>query len=406
MASGAALPSVLHLSHFDEYGGAGRAAYRLHQGLRRSGARSRMLVGVKSSDDPDVAEHRRGLPDRVLNRLAYESGVQYAFLPSTRRLLRHRWVQEADVLQLANIHGGWLALPALPRLARGKRVVWCIHDMWSFTGHCGYSYGHDGWMTGCGNCPHLDAYPAVRRDATKINWHLKRAVYGRLDVTVVAPSTWLARLAGRSPLLERFDVRIIPYGVDTDLFAPYPRADARTRLGLELDESVVLVVGMEPRKGSTLIGTTIRVAEEQLGAPVTLLVAGSTENAEPPSGIRARLLGTLDEEAMRMAYCAADAYLLPTLHDNLPNTVIESLACATPVVATDVGGVGDLVEDGFNGFLRAADGTALGEALAVVLRSPTLREELGSHARARASDRFSLQAQASAYLDLYTRSKG
>src|SRR5579871_4816994 len=112
-------PSVLHLSHFDEYGGAARSAYRLHEGLRQLGARSRMLVGSKASSDPDVAELAPTLADRFVNRVGYETGIQYAFLPSTRRALRHPWVREADVLQLANVHGGWLALPALPRLARG-----------------------------------------------------------------------------------------------------------------------------------------------------------------------------------------------------------------------------------------------------------------------------------------------
>jgi glycosyltransferase involved in cell wall biosynthesis len=362
-----------------------------------------MLVGVRSGDDPDVQEQPRSLGDRVVNRLGYETGIQYAFLPSSRSLAGHPWVKEAEVLQLANIHGGWMAVTALPRLARGKRLVWCIHDMWSFTGHCGYSYGHEGWMTGCGGCPHLDAYPATRRDATSVNWRIKRSVYSKLQLDVVAPSRWLAGLARRSPLLERFEVHVIPYGVDTDLFAPLDRVEARGRLGIPAEGHVVLVAGMEPRKGSDLLGTALRTAAAELKAPVALAVAGDTANAAPPDDVPVHMLGTLDEPTMRVAYCAADAYLLPTFQDNLPNTVLEALACAVPVVATSVGGIPDVVEDGTNGRLSQPEGEALGRALAQILGNPEIRDRLGAAGRSLAAESLTLEAQADAYLGLYRR---
>jgi glycosyltransferase involved in cell wall biosynthesis len=359
-----------------------------------------MIVGRKTGEDPDVAEHARSLGDRVANRIGVETGLQYAYLPSMRRLARHPWVREADVLQLANIHGGWLSLTSLPRLTAGKRVVWTIHDMWAFTGHCGYSYGHEGWLSGCGNCPHLDAYPATKRDATKANFRLKRAVYARLELDIVAPSRWLAELARKSPLLERFPVHVVPYGVDTDRFAPLDRTEARARLGLRPDAVVVLVVGMEPRKGADLLGAAIRTVERLTGLEVTLAVAGGTANADPPAHVQVHLLGTLSEEEMRLAYCAADVYLLPTRHDNLPNTVLEALACGVAVTATEVGGIPDVVVDGATGLLAPPDGEALGRALGRVLEDHELRAALGAAGRARASS-LTLEAQADAYLELY-----
>jgi glycosyltransferase involved in cell wall biosynthesis len=398
---GSAVPAVIHLSHFDEYGGAARAAYRLHDGLRRLGATSRMIVGTKTSADPDVEEHRTTFGDKVANRLGYELGVQYAYLPSTRSIGRHPWFREADVVQLANIHGGWFSHTQLPSLTRGKRLVWCIHDMWSFTGHCGYSYGHDGWLTGCGSCPHLDAYPAIRRDGTRLNWRIKERVYSKLDLAVVAPSQWLGNLARRSPLLERFPVHVIPYGVDTELFVPTPRAAARDQLGLSDDEPLVLVAGLEPRKGSDLLGRILTVAQARLGRPVSLIVAGGTANADPPLGFAAHDLGTVDEHTMRTAYAATDVYLLPTLYDNLPNTVLEALSCGAAVVATDVGGLPDMIEDGVNGLTRAGDADALGEAVGAVLADTDLRDRLGAAGRQRAVATMGLEQQANAYLELY-----
>lgn len=398
---GTGLPSVVHLSHFDEYGGAARSAYRLHVGLRLLGARSRMIVGSKRGDDPDIEEHGATLADRVADRVGYELGIQYAYFPSTRSLRRHRWLRDADVLQLANIHGGWFSHAALPRLARGKRLVWCLHDMWSFTGHCGYSYGHDGWLKGCGDCPHLDAYPALRRDRTRLNWQVKQRIYRELELDVVAPSRWLADQASRSPLLGRFPVHVIPYGVDTEVFSPVPRAEARAALGLPEGEAMVLVAGIEPRKGSDLLGTILAGAERGAGRPVSLAVAGGTANAEPPPGHITHLLGDLDEPAMRLAYAASDVYLLPTRYDNLPNTVLEAMACGSPIVATAVGGIPDVIEDGSNGLVRRPDGAALGRAVADLLNDPELGARLGAAARNRARGELTLEHQARAYLDLY-----
>ena len=395
------MPAVVHLSHFDEYGGAARSAFRLHQGLRQLGATSRMIVGRKTSADADVTAHRTTFGDRVANRIGHELGIQYAFLPSTRSIGRHPWFREADVVQLANIHGGWFSHTQLPSLARGKRLVWCIHDMWPFTGHCGYSYGHDGWLTGCGSCPHLDAYPTIRRDATRLNWRIKERLYRKLELSIVAPSRWLGELARRSPLLQRFPVHVIPYGVDTDLFAPTSRARARARLGLPEGEPLVLVAGLEPRKGSDLLGRILTVAQARLGRPVSLAIAGGTAYADAPKGFAGHDLGAADERTMAAAYAAADVYLLPTLYDNLPNTVLEALSCGAAVVATDVGGLPDLIEDGVNGLTRPADADALGEALGTVLADPGLRDRLGAAGRKRVLTSMGLEHQAKAYLELY-----
>jgi glycosyltransferase involved in cell wall biosynthesis len=398
---GSGVPAVIHLSHFDEHGGAARSAYRLHEGLRRLGATSRMIVGHETSADPDVTQHDKSFGDKIANRIGYELGVQHAWLPSTRSIGRHPWFRDSNVVQLANIHGGWFSHTQLPSMTRGKRLVWCIHDMWSFTGHCGYSYGHDGWLTGCGACPHLDSYPALRRDGTKLNWKLKERLYRKLEMSIVAPSQWLGDLARRSPLLERFPVHVIPYGVDTDFFAPTPRAEARARLELPAADPLVLVAGLEPRKGSDLLGRILTVAEARLGRPVSLLVAGGTANADPPHGFTAHDLGVVDEQTMRAAYAASDVYLLPTLYDNLPNTVLEALSCETAVVATDVGGLPDMVEDGVNGLTRPADADALGEAVGAVLSDADLRGRLGAAGRRRAVATMGLEQQAKAYLDLY-----
>ena len=391
---------VLHISHLDAYGGAARSAYRLHEGLRRCGASSRMLVGRKDTSDPDVAEIELRGGDQLANRVGRRLGVQYLFLPSTLRLRRHPWVREADVLQLANIHGGFFSHAALPLLARGKKLVWCIHDMWSFTGHCGFSLDCERWLQGCGRCPYLDVYPRVRRDATRFNWRVKQTVYRLRPFTVVAPSEWLAGLARRSPLLSRFPVHVIPYGIDTDVYVPTPQAEARRSLGLGPEERVVLVVGLEPRKGSALIPSIL--AHATGGSALTLLVAGEPAPASLPPAVQVHTLGHVeDERELALAYSAADVFLLPTLMDNLPNTIIEALACGTPAVTTAVGGAAEIVEDGRTGLVRPAEPEVLGAALAELLGDADLRARLGAAGPAAIRERFTIERQARSYLELY-----
>jgi hypothetical protein len=205
--------SVLHISQFDARGGSGRSARKIHDGLSALGVRSKMLTAwndhPSGSVDLIAANRVVRLADRAAGRVLERMSLPSVATPSSFALTRHPWFREADVLQLFNLHGGWFAYTALPRLTRLKPTVWRLSDMWAMTGHCGYSYECERWLTGCGCCPHLDEYPALRRDRSAANWRIKEWVYARTGLTLVAPSAWLADVARRSPLLSRFDLRVI-----------------------------------------------------------------------------------------------------------------------------------------------------------------------------------------------------
>ncbi len=400
------LSSVLHLSHFDEYGGSARSAQKIHLGLRELGIRSRMLVGHKDGDDPDVRRIARSqavaFADRVAHRVADQAGVQYVANASSFLLTRDPWFREADVLQLFNIHGGWFALTSLPRLARAKPIVWRLSDMWAMTGHCGYSLDSERWRTGCGSCPHLNTYPAVRRDATAANWRLKRRVYARTPLTLVAPTRWLEGLTRESPLLAHYPVRVIPNGIKDAFLAPVDRTAARASLGLPLDGPVVLVASLEERKGGLLLEEALARAAAEV--PFTLLVMGA-RGVRVPSvpDATVRDLGVLDDrERIRAAYAASDLLLHPSLADNLPNAILEGMASALPVVALRAGGVPDAIAHLENGYLaEPATAEAVAEGLSLLLRDPELAVRLGAAARETIATRFTTRGQAQAFADLY-----
>lgn len=390
------MPEVLHISAADAGGGAARSAYRLHTGLHTLGWGSRMLVGERRTDDPRVRSIKRSRAWRAADRLAAAVtdpfDLQYVFYPSSFGVVRDPWFREADVVQLYNTHGSYFSHSALPLLSRRRPVVWRLSDMWSFTGHVTYAYECERWRHGCGSCPHLDVYPRLRRDTTKLLYRWKDNVYRRSKLTIVTPSTWLERLARESPLLGRFPVRRIPNGVDLDRFQPVPRDDARRALGLDPDRPTVLWSALDltdPRKG----GREAVAAIQRLGRDrIQVAVAGS---GTAPAGARA--LGVLAEDRLALAYAAADVFLLPALAENLPNAALEAIACGTPVAAFDVGGMSDAVRSGVSGALApAGDIDALATALAVLLDS-----DLRENCRTLAEQEYDADREAQAFADLY-----
>jgi glycosyltransferase involved in cell wall biosynthesis len=373
---------ILHLSESDAGGGAGQAAFRMHRGLQALGHGSRMLVGRALTRSPDVRSVKRGAAwraaDYVAGAVCDALDLQYVFYPSSFGVTGDPWFREADVVQLHNTHGSWFSHSALPSLSRRKPVVWFLHDQWAFTGHVGYSYDCERWRHGCGSCPYLEEYPKLHRDRTALLWRWKRRVYSHSRLTVVAPSRWLAGLAGESPLLGRFPAHVIPNGVDLDVFRPGDRAALRQELGLDPARPVVLWVSADPN-------------DRRKGADLVSALAGDAQLHVMGGGVRGEA-----EAAKR--YAAADVLLLPSRLDNLPNTAVESIACGTPVAAFDVGGVPEVVRPGETGALAPLGDVS---GLAAAVRRLFGDEELRRRARAVAEAEYSLGLQARRLAELY-----
>lgn len=412
--SGDGALSVVHFSTADTLGGSARSAYRIHTGLRARGHRSHMLVGIRASRDPDVDTVWRGELGRLANRVADEvtqrTGHQYAFFPSTRRVLSHPWVREAGVVQLFNTHGGYFQTTMLAALSSRAPIVWRLSDMWPLTGHCAYAGACERWRTGCGACPDLQTWPAIRRDATAWLWRMKDDVYRRSRITVVAPSSWTERLAKQSPLLGRFRVVRIPNGIDVATFAPGGRAAARAELGIDPAAKVVLFVahGLDAneRKGSDdAIAALNRLARNDV---VVLLAGEGGESWASRLSLQVRRLGFItDERRLAQVYAAGDVLLAPSRVENLPNVVLEALASGLPVVATDAGGMRDAVRHMESGWLVPAGRTdLLADGLSRLIQDDELRLRMGEAARRLAEREFSSAGELDRFESLYRELTG
>ena len=391
--------NVLHISESDAAGGAARTAYKVHRGLKQAGHVSRMLVGRKVTRDDDIRSIKRSdawrAADRAAGTLTNALGLQYAYFPSSFGVASDPWFREADLVQLHNLHGSYFGFTALPRLTRRRPTVWLLQDQWAMTGHVAYSLDCERWKHGCGSCPYLDEYPRLRHDTTALLWRIKRRVYERSALTLIVPSRWMLELVQASPLLSRFAARRIPHGVDTHVFRPMPKEEARARLDLPRGRRIVLFAAShlnERRKGLELLGRSLRLMDD----PPLLALTGE---GEAPREVESRPLGSItDDELLAHAYAAADVVAVPTIADALTQTAIESIACGTPCVAFDRGGVTDVVTHMKTGYqARFGDVTDLARGLQTVLEG----DGFGPRCRETAEAEFSVELQVRRYLEVY-----
>ena len=407
--------NILHINLADEAGGAARAALRLHTEFLRTGHSSRMLVGSRRKNLPHIAEVPARQTSwqktrfRLVNRFETATGLQYLVQPWQNEFLRHPYTREADVINLHNLHSGYFPFRMLPRLSQNVPIVWMLHDLWAFTGHCGYPnlYGCERWKTGCGQCPSLSDYPPLSRDTTAFLWRTKRRVYRRSTITLTTPSQWLADAVRQSPLLGHCEVRCIPHGVDTTIYAPSPKAAAREKLGLPANAKIVLFSAFDAflrRKGGVYLFEALQRLTSQGMKDLLLVTVGQNQDTIGPKyGFPVQALGRIrDEQSMALCYSAADIYAGPSLAETFGLVFSEAMACATPVIAFAGTGASEVVRHMETGYVaRLQDAEDLAHGIRLFLEDDHFRETCARRARQVAEQEYTLELQARRLVALY-----
>lgn len=416
---------IVQVNTFDVQGGAARAAYRLQKGLRQRREDCRMLVRYKKSTDDAVIEINTRSDDRSSDEAILLSAVQESYINTHRTKMsntifslpypgwdvsRLSYIQEADMI---NLH--WIAYYQSPVTLQklfelGKPVVWTLHDQWAFTGGCHYSAGCNRYTLDCSTCPQLaddpfDLAATILRD--------KIELFQSANLTIVTPSNWLASCAKESRLFKGCRVEVIPNSLETDIFRPVAKAEAKVSLGLAAD-SVTLLFGAEngdeKRKGFRQLIEAMQYCEADSGfqglvseGRVKTICLGHPDKELDKLGVPVVSLGYLNsDDQIRTAYSAADMFVLPSLEDNLPNTMLEAMACGTPVIAFDVGGISDAVINNDTGLLvPAGDVKGLSKAILSLISDADRRDEMGRKGRDAMVKSYSLDIQTGRYLGLY-----
>lgn len=411
---------IVHICTSDTAGGAARAAFRLHLALLGAGETSNMLVRTKHSQLPSV--HQIELPEQdsfwaqliqsnYINRNRTEISNTFFSLgwPGVD-VSGHALIREADVLHLHWV-SNFISPASIAALqGTGKPLVWSLHDERAFTGGCHYAGACIGYRTNCSACPQLKV-DAAGLAAANLAEQVRRLESGR--ITVVGSSRWMTECAGHSTLFRSARRQTISCSVETDIFRPQDREAARQQLGWPRD-AVCLLFGAdfaaERRKGfHELVAAITRCLQQpEFAAHVRdgrlafySFGHGSSELNQAPFPIRQTGYIRADADLARI-YAAADLFVLPSLEDNLPNTVMESLSCGTPVLAFEAGGVPDMVIEGATGFLApAGDIEGLAGRLLELTANRALTEPLRPGCRDHAERHFTFPRQAQAWQTLY-----
>ena len=452
---------ILLVSTSDVGGGAERSAWNLFKAYAARGHTSWMAVGRKLSDDPNIAlipneSCRNRWAKTWLNTAARLEPIAGAIrgIDRLRDVLRciaepRRWLDverghedfhfpgtwqllkifgAPDIVHCYNLHGGYFDLRALTWLGHHLPVILDLRDAWLLSGHCAHSFDCERWKTGCGNCPDLTIYPAIRRDATACNWRRKKEIYASSRLYVVTPSQWLMRKVSQSMLAPAIvEAKVIPTGIDLSVYHPGEKVVARAALGLPHDAKVLLFAANKTRgniwKDHETLRTAVTLASERSPDQTIVFIAlGEAAPSERVGGTELRFIAyQKTPEIVVRYYQAADLYVHAARADTFPRVVLEALACGTPVVATAVGGIPEQVKglrfvasesreaalgryavDEATGILVApGDAERMAQGIELLLKSDVLRRQLSANSIRDAGERFDLQTQVDCYLQWY-----
>lgn len=404
--------NILQINTFDTGGGAANVAYGLHGFFRNAGHNSKMLVGIKTGNDPDVMLVSKGhaFYNRVRGLGKKRLGLQYFFNTSARGLMKLDIVRNADIIHVHNSHGDYLNLWAVGKLSMVKPVVWTLHDMWAFTGHCAHSFECERWKTGCGDCPGLYIYPAIKMDTTRLLWKIKSRIYRNSRVTITVPSKWLMDYVAGS-MLSHAPAYLIPNAVNTEVFKPGDRGAIRAALGIPQDRFVLTFTAdygaINPFKGFKYLVEALNLIKTGYRLDPYLLVIGARGEFSMESlGFDGKNVGFIKDPALMAEYnSASDAYVVPSLAENSPLVVIESLACGVPVVAFKVGGIPELIKHKETGYLaKYKDSSDIAEGIKWLMElDADKRQRMRRSCVQTVNEKHTLRQQAESFLNLYER---
>ena len=404
---------VLIVNTSERTGGAAVAANRLMKALNNNGVKAKMLVRDKESDTLTIV----GLPKSPMLHwhFLWERFVIFCRLHFSRKHLfeidlantgsditKLREFQEADVIHLHWINQGMLSLNGIRKILRsGKPVVWTMHDIWPATGICHLTLGCHYFVSRCANCKYLPGGGSSNDLASRV-WQKKQQMQADENIYYVACSRWLESEAKSSALLKGQKITSIPNPIDTHIYKKGNKEEARQRLGLPLDKKLILFASQRVTNENKGMSYLIEACRQLGDLCEVVILGGHAEKVVAQLPMKAHPLGYVnDEQRIVDVYNAADVFVLPSLSENLPNTIMEAMACGVPCVAFKVGGIPEEIDHLKNGYVAAyRDANDLAKGIEWVLQKADY-EALSQQAVHKVMQCYSQQSVAVKYLDVY-----
>ncbi|OJX46967.1 MAG: hypothetical protein BGO78_15830 [Chloroflexi bacterium 44-23] len=416
---------ILQINTSDIGGGAEKIANDLHKAYLNLGKNSLLAVGFTINNQESVfkihEEHRR-LKTSFKNKFArYVSRTFHLDWPAFLRWSgfediyypRNKFINNfdqnlPDIIHAHNLHGGYFNLNSLIELSAKIPILITLHDEWLFTGHCACTIDCHNWIDGCGHCPDLDRYPKINHDLTHLNYRIKNRILQKSIFSVVTPSVWMASQLNKSSLLP-FLTKVIPNGVNQAVFNHLDTKESKKELGFDLNEVLILYIAAQgknnPYKDYDTIAKTIDLIStfNFRSEIVFISIGGNNSKITKLNNIKILEIPFINDQIkLSQYYKASDIFIHASITDNFPTTILESLSCGIPVIATAIGGIPEQIINGETGFLvPPKDATSMAQKIELLINNPQLRTRMGENAFTDAKARFSLDLMAERYLFFY-----
>ena len=413
---------VLIVNTSENTGGAAVAANRLKEALNNNGIKAKMLVRDKESDDITVAQLNKSwhqkwdfLWERLVIYMRLHFKRDNLFLIDIANagtdITKTREFKEADVIHLSWINQGMLSLKGIRKILEShKPVVWTMHDLWPASSICHYARNCRNSEKQCGNCPLLPGNGSSNDLSARI-WKKKSKILERNSILFVTCSKWLADKAKKSGLLSGQKIISIPNPIDSRGFTKENRAEARLYAGLPEDKKLILFVSQrvtDKRKGMdyfiTAINKMVEEHPEMKDNCGIAILGGKAEELADKLPLPSYPLGYVSEEKkIASIYNSVNLFVLPSLEDNLPNTIMEAMACGVPCVGFNTGGIPEMIDHLKNGYVaeyKSSDDLARG--IHWVL-SEADHQSLSNEAMKKVNQCYSQYAVAMKYIEAYNQ---
>lgn len=413
---------IIQLTSNDAKTGGAIAVTRLQNSLQKFGHTSQILSYSDVSVSESIHKVTRSLwwrsVDAASRRLNESIGLQGLTRPSSFLLWKEIKSFRPDIIHLHWIYGGgYIPLSMLFRLSNQYPLIWTFHDMHAFTGGCTNSLDCYRWLDKCGSCPqwrggiYESSMPPLMHDTTSLLWRLKKYVYKKSQFSIIGPSRWITDLARQSPLLKEKRIYHLFNGLDTDQWKPMDKRASKIALGIDPEKKVLLFVGKPDKVFAypgrrfmlTQIIESLRCREENFSHKYVLLLVGEGAQDFIIDGCEIVAVGSVGSPSMlRICYNSADLLLDPTQFDNLPSVIQEALACGIPVIASNVGGIPDLVFHKKNGYIAGPNAvTEFVDGILGLLSSDSIYDRFSYHARQYAVENYSSAVIIEKLLEIY-----
>jgi glycosyltransferase involved in cell wall biosynthesis len=307
--------------------------------LAERGFEAYQLVWEKKSKDPYTFEIARNFREKErINKLVglmeKDLLTRNTISPLSQSLLYDEIFLNADLVHYHLIHNHFFNITHLPILTNLKPSVWTLHDPWAVTGHCVHFFDCQKWKRGCGDCANLENEFKLRKDASAINWEIKRVAYQASNLDVVVSSKWMYDIVRESPLMQHFEAHIIPFGINLNVFKPLIKEQAKEFFGIP-SENKVVAFRASAWKLKGLHYLTEALAKFKDKRNITLLTSNQVGLiSDLERDFHVVELGWIDDvEVLTKFYSAADIFVMPSEAESFGMSAIESMACGTPVIA-------------------------------------------------------------------------